>query len=335
VNGGDGGGEGGGGPRRYPCAEGGARLDAWLAGQAGGLVTRSYLARLIGQGAVLVNGKPESKHYRMAAGDVAELSLPPPAPSGALGEDIPLSVIYEDDDIVVVDKPQGMVVHPAAGNPSGTLVNALLARCAGRLSDINGVVRPGIVHRLDKDTSGLVVAAKNNRAHLRLAEDFKGHRVRKRYLAVVSGDVGEGGGRVDAPIGRHPKDRKRMAALADGRGREAVTLYRPLRRLPGPETLLEVEILTGRTHQIRVHLAHVGHPVVGDPVYGPRAARPSPRAAPGALGPLGAPDAPDAARPLQLLHAWRLAFDHPATGEPMEFESPVPERFLRRIGPWP
>jgi 23S rRNA pseudouridine1911/1915/1917 synthase len=280
---------------RLACESGGERIDAWLSEHVAG-VSRSYAQKLLAGGAVSVNGAPAPKSYRTKRGDSISLSIPPPESPVAKGQDIPIAVVYEDAHIIVVDKPQGMVVHPAAGNADGTLVNALLFHCAGRLSDISGVVRPGIVHRLDKDTSGLIVAAKTNAAHQKLAADFKERRVRKLYNAIAVGHLEHGSGRIELPIGRHRTDRKKMAVLESG-GRPAVTLFRVVRLLDGLCTWLEAEILTGRTHQIRVHLSHIGHPVLGDALYGgaPRQRQPASGAgwrASGAAAPMGAAAVP-------------------------------------------
>ncbi|MDR3120756.1 MAG: RluA family pseudouridine synthase [Clostridiales bacterium] len=345
---------------RLICEEGGARLDVWLAANAEGL-SRSFIQKLLAEGRVVVNGAPAAKNHRLKPGDEVLLFRPEPKPLDLLRQDIKLNIVFEDAHIIVVDKPRGMVVHPANGNPDGTLVNALLYHCADSLSDINGVVRPGIVHRLDKDTSGLIVAAKTNAAHQGLAADFKGRRVRKLYNAIARGHVAPDSGRIELPIGRHPTDRKRMAVL-EGGGRAAVTLFRVVRRLPGPYTWLELEILTGRTHQIRVHLAHIGHPVAGDPVYGAarRAGRRPARASAVSLGADAADTrlacaaqadahpacaAQDAAAPSeretsiadairfgQLLHATVLELNHPVTGERLTFKSPLPPYFHCSVG---
>jgi 23S rRNA pseudouridine1911/1915/1917 synthase len=312
---------------RLACDDdGGERIDAWLSARVGGL-SRSHAQKLLSEGAVFVNGAPARKSYRTRRGDDIALDVPPPRRLDAKAQDIPLCVVYEDAFVIVVDKPQGMVVHPAAGNADSTLVNALLWHCGGQLSDINGVVRPGIVHRLDKDTSGLIVAAKTNEAHQRLAADFRERRVRKLYNAIVVGHVEHASGRIDLPIGRHRTERKKMAVLEAG-GRRAVTLFRTVRRLDGPLTWLEAEILTGRTHQIRAHFSHIGHPVLGDALYG---------GAPGRREPAAAEARPEALQRRrepggQYLHASRLGFAHPITGEAMAFESPLPERFARIIG---
>ena len=241
-----------------------------------------------------------------------EATEPPPEVLDVKPQNIPLDIVYEDQDLLVVNKPKGMVVHPAAGNPDGTLVNALLFHCGDSLSGINGVIRPGIVHRIDKDTSGLLIVAKNDRAHQSLAEQIAVHSFTRIYNAVVYGIVKEEEGTVSAPIGRHPTDRKRMAVLSSG-GREAVTHYRVLERFPG-FTLVECRMETGRTHQIRVHMAHIGHPVAGDPVYGPKKCITELQG--------------------QCLHARVIGFIHPATGEYLEFDSGLPpyfERFLEKL----
>lgn len=286
------------------AADVGQRIDAWLAVKLEGL-TRSHLQRLIRDGQVLVDGEPVKSNRRLREGETVIVDVPPPRPLEVEPENIPLSIVYEDFDLLVVNKPQGMVTHPAQGNYSGTLVNALLYHVHD-LSGINGVLRPGIVHRLDKDTSGLLVVAKNDQAHLRLAADLKERRVRREYQALVHGNLLADQGTVDAPIARHPIQRKQMAVVPGGRS--AVTHYQVLERL-GNYTLLQLQLETGRTHQIRVHLAHIGHPVVGDPAYGPRRAH------------------FDLAG--QLLHAFRLSFNHPQSGEPLSFTAPLPEHFQR------
>jgi 23S rRNA pseudouridine1911/1915/1917 synthase len=248
--------------------------------------------------------------------------MPEPEITGIPGQDIALDIVFEDESIIVLNKPAGLVVHPACGNRDGTLVNALLFHRAGSLSDINGVIRPGIVHRLDKDTSGLLVAAKTNAAHQKLAADFKSRGVRKISNAIVCGHVGPDNGRVELPIGRHGGDRKKMAVLDEG-GRDATTLFHVKKRLPGPATWLEVEILTGSTHQIRVHLAHIGHPVVGDPVYGGKSNTPARRQDESQL--------PAPVQNGQLFHSTVLEFSHPATGERLRFVSSLPDCFTRYI----
>jgi 23S rRNA pseudouridine1911/1915/1917 synthase len=293
--------------------ERGVRLDLLLVSREPGL-TRTRIARLIDEGNVLVGGCPCRAGQKMKVGAEVTLDIPEVKPYlAALPEEIALHVVYEDGALIVIDKPAGMVVHPAAGHYGGTLVNALLFHCRD-LSGIGGVLRPGIVHRLDKDTSGLLVAAKSDEAHVKLAGQFKRHEVKKRYQAVVYGLPRLDEGRIEADVGRHPSDRKKMSTRSR-RGRSAVTLWRVVERYEDA-TLLDVDIETGRTHQIRVHLSDLGYPVVGDPVYG-KAGRGN--------------DVKDAiARkimknfPRQALHARRLAFSHPLTGEPMEFLSPLP-----------
>lgn len=295
----------------------GQRIDRFLAGEDTGL-SRSALQNLIAEGHVLANGRPAAKNRKLKAGDTILVEIPDAAPIAAVPQDIPLDIVYEDADLLVVNKPKGMVVHPAPGNPDGTLVNALLYHCGESLSGINGVIRPGIVHRIDKDTSGLLMVAKNDRAHQSLAAQIAAHSFTRVYSAVVYGNLKTDEGTVSAPIARHPNDRKKMAVVPGGR--EAVTHYRVLERLPG-FTLAECRLETGRTHQIRVHMAHIGHPVAGDPVYGPRQCI--------------------AALHGQCLHARKLGFVHPATGEYMEFDSGLPPYFtdflekLRRKGGGP
>ena len=287
------------------------RLDKALA-EASGL-SRERIKALMAEGAITV-GKTVATNpsARMQAGAHFVITLPPPQPLAAEPQDIPLTVVYEDGDLIVVDKPAGMVVHPAAGNPDGTLVNALLHHCTGQLSGIGGVARPGIVHRIDKDTSGLLVVAKSDKAHEGLAAQFADHSIERRYLAVCSGHPSPAEGTINARLGRSDSDRKKMTVLPDGtsRGKHAVTHYRTLQRLDGC-ALLECRLETGRTHQVRVHCASIGHPLVGDPVYGrtPKSLRPL-------LQQLGF------AR--QALHAASLGFHHPVTGEWHQFSSPLP-----------
>jgi 23S rRNA pseudouridine1911/1915/1917 synthase len=292
----------------------GQRLDALLARCSG--LSRARVQRLIQDGHVLLGGHPQKSHHRVSPGETIQLRVPPPTPLDLIPEAIPLDILYEDDDLLVLNKPPGMVVHPGAGRTSGTLVHALLAHCQ-TLPGIGGVERPGIVHRLDRDTSGGLVIAKTEAAHQSLSRQFKARQVRKTYLALVHGEMRQETGRIEAPIGRRENDRKRMGVRASG-GREARTAYRVLRRLPGM-TLVELGLETGRTHQIRVHLAHIAHPVVGDRVYGGRRERRH-----------AGSDAPAAER--QLLHAWRLGFHHPRTGAWMEFTAPVPEDILSLAG---
>lgn len=287
------------------------RLDKALT-EASGL-SRERIKALMAEGAITV-GKTVATNpsAKMQAGAHFVITLPPPQPLAAEPQDIPLTVVYEDADLIVVDKPAGMVVHPAAGNPDGTLVNALLHHCTGQLSGIGGVARPGIVHRIDKDTSGLLVVAKSDKAHEGLAAQFADHSIERRYLAVCGGHPSPAEGTINARLGRSDSDRKKMAVLPDGtsRGKHAVTHYRTLQRLDGC-ALLECRLETGRTHQVRVHCASIGHPLVGDPVYGrtPKSLRPL-------LQQLGF------AR--QALHAASLGFHHPVTGEWHQFSSPLP-----------
>lgn len=289
----------------------GERLDTFLS-RAAPELTRSAAQKLISAGAVLINGAPASKSAKLKKGDAVTADVPDPEPADILPEDIALDVVYEDGDLIVVNKPKGMVVHPAAGNLSGTLVNALLYHCGSSLSGINGEIRPGIVHRIDKDTSGLLVAAKNDRTHLGLAEQLKVHSMKREYRAVVLGNFREDSGVINAPLGRSPRDRKKQAVNGLN-AREAVTHYTVLSRYNG-FCLCSFVLETGRTHQIRVHCAHVGHPVAGDTVYG------GPKNDFGLSG--------------QCLHAKVLGFIHPGTGEYMEFDSPLPgyfTDFIRKI----
>ena len=288
--------------------ETGMRLDAYIAAVSD--LSRSAAARLIEAGSVTVNG-------RLAEGDVVELTLPEPEECEAQPEDIPLDVVYEDGDIIVINKPQGMVVHPAPGNYSGTLVNALLFRCRDSLSGIGGVMRPGIVHRIDKDTSGLLVVAKNDFAHTALSEELKYHGIEREYHALVKGGFGEDTGTIDLPIGRHPIDRKKMAVLKNSESaREAVTHYEVLARY-GNVSYLKLMLETGRTHQIRVHMSYTGHPLLGDEVYGQSKIPFEKRHASLLSG--------------QALHAKRLSLTHPRTGERMTFECELPENFKELI----
>ena len=294
-------------------ADKGTRLDQFVALSAD--LTRSAAARLIEEGAVTVNGKTMAKNYKISKGDAVEITLPEPEPCEALPENIPLDIIYEDADIIVINKPIGMVVHPAVGNPSGTLVNALLYHCGASLSGVGGVIRPGIVHRIDKDTSGLLVVAKNDEAHLALSAQLKEHHVSRIYTAIATGNFREEEGTVDAPIGRHPVDRKKMAVIrnSDLRSRDAVTHWSVLARGEADGnsfTLLRCQLETGRTHQIRVHMASVGHPLLGDAVYGGANTRFESRHRASIVG--------------QCLHAGELHLTHPRTGEEMQFSAPMP-----------
>ena len=291
--------------------EAGERVDAFIARSVPEL-TRSAVQKLLEKGSVTRDGKPVKKNEKTAVGVALELALPEPEPVDVVPQDIPLDVVYEDEDLIVVNKPVGMVVHPAPGHPDGTLVNALLYHCGKSLSGINGELRPGIVHRIDRDTSGLIVAAKNDRAHLALAAQLQDHSLARVYEAVAVGNFREDEGTVDAPIGRHPVDRKRMAIDHKG-GRRAVTHWKVLGRYPG-YTHIRCQLETGRTHQIRVHMAALGHPLLGDVVYG------SKKPWPGLAG--------------QCLHARKIKFVHPSTGKTVELECPLPEWFqkvLRQI----
>ena len=283
----------------------GQRLDVFAAELA--QVTRSRAGALMKEGRVQVDGEAQTKAgFRLKPGMAVRVEVPEPTPAKAQAEDIELEIVYQDADLAVVYKPSGMVVHPAAGNESGTLVNALLGRL-DNLSGIGGELRPGIVHRIDKDTSGLLLVAKNDTAHLSLSEQISAHAVHRVYQAIVIGGFREDAGEVEGPIGRHPVDRKKMAIVPGGR--PARTFWRVLEPLRGA-TLIECRLTTGRTHQIRVHMASIGHPVLGDPVYGPRR---SPYPVTGG----------------QLLHACRVGFVHPRTGEEMIFEAPPEPRFLK------
>ena len=286
----------------------GERADAALARLAPDL-TRSAAQRLLDEGRVLREGRPLRKNDKLQAGDVLALDLPEPQPVALEPEDIPLDIVYEDKDLLVINKPKGLVVHPAAGHWSGTLVNALLYHCRDSLSGINGELRPGIVHRIDKDTSGLLIVAKNDFAHQALAAQLQDHTLARTYVCLVVGGVREDSGVIDAPIGRHPTDRKKMA-VTEKNSRHAVTHWRVLERFPG-YTLLECRLETGRTHQIRVHMAYRNHPIVGDTVYG----RPKPE-----LG-----------QDSQCLHARALTFRHPRTGETMTLTCPLPDYFTRLL----
>lgn len=287
----------------------GQRIDRFLAQRCG--LSRAAVQRFLEAGNVLINGKVPAKSRLLAAEDWLSLCLPPPKDSLLLPEDIPLCVVYEDGDLLVVDKPKGMVVHPAPGHEGGTLVNALLHHCAGGLSGIGGELRPGIVHRIDKDTSGLLVAAKNDAAHTGLSQQFAAHSISREYQAVVHGHMPKSAGEVDAPIGRSEKDRKKMAVTQKG-ARQATTLYEVLAEYPG-FSHLRLRLKTGRTHQIRVHMASLGHPVAGDALYGPKK--------PAGGGRLQG----------QCLHAGLLGFIHPGTGAYLQFESPLPEYFAKFI----
>ena len=285
----------------------GSRIDKWLTEQTEVDLTRTAVAKLIAENAVKVNGLTVAKSKILSAGDEVVIEIPDPVELEIVPQDIPIEVVYEDSDLAVVNKPQGMVVHPAPGNPDGTLVNALLYRFKGELSGINGVIRPGIVHRIDKNTSGLLVVAKSDFAHLRLAELIKAHDFTREYEAICVGHFKEPSGTVDAPIGRGRNDRKRMC-VTEHCSKEAVTHYETLEELRG-HSYMRFRLETGRTHQIRVHCAYMGHPILGDGVYG--------KPYKGCKG--------------QTLHAKKLGFRHPRTGEYLEFDSPLPEYFKKLL----
>jgi len=295
--------------------EAGERLDRFLVARDLPLASRSQIKRLIERGLCRVNEAAARPAKKLRAGDRVALEVPPPAPGEALPESIPLTVLYEDDALIVVDKPAGMVVHPAAGHSSGTLVNALLGHCRS-LSGVGGTLRPGIVHRLDKLTSGVMVASKTDAAHLHLSEQFARHTVERRYLALVSGRLTGAEGTFETLHGRHPTDRKRFTSRARS-GRRAVTHWRVVRELRGA-TLVEARLETGRTHQVRVHFADAGHGVLGDPMYGRPPADPAARAAAQRIG-------------RQALHAQVLGFDHPGTGQRLRYASPMPPDMQRLV----
>lgn len=297
----------------FTAAQDGLRVDVFLAGCLPEL-TRSAVQRLLAEGSVTCGGAPVRKNARTEAGAVYAVTLPEVRPVETAAQDIPLDIVYEDGDVLVINKPKGLVVHPAAGHEDGTLVNALLAHCGESLSGVGGERRPGIVHRIDKDTSGLLVAAKNDFAHLALSAQLADHTMARTYEAVVCGNLREDAGTVDAPIGRHPTDRKRMA-VTQKNARRAVTHWSVIARYNG-YTHIRCELETGRTHQIRVHMAHIGHPLLGDLVYGHK------RPEKGLSG--------------QCLHARALRFIHPRTGKLVTFTCPLPDYFqdvLARLGP--
>jgi len=288
--------------------EAGQRLDAFLAACVDDL-TRSAAQRLLEEGFVTVNGRPAAKNLRLAGGEDIALTRPPAEETEVLPQNIPLDVVYEDGDVIVVNKPSGMVVHPAPGHPDGTLVNALLYHCGDSLSGIGGEKRPGIVHRIDRDTSGLIIAAKNDAAHQALAAQLADHTLARTYECIVVGNLREDSGTVDAPIGRHPTDRKKMA-VTQKNSRRAVTHWEVVARYPG-FTHVRCHLETGRTHQIRVHMAYLGHPILGDTVYG------SKKAVPGLTG--------------QCLHAAALRFVHPRTRQLVEVQCDLPPEFEREL----
>ena len=287
----------------------GERLDSFLAEALE--ISRSAAARLIEEGGVTMSGKSLVKNYRMAGDEELTVEIPEPEDTAVTAQDIPLDVVYEDEDVIVVNKPVGMVVHPAPGHSDGTLVNALLHHCGDSLSGVGGEKRPGIVHRIDRDTSGLIIAAKNDAAHLGLSAQLADHTLARTYECLVAGNLRQDSGTVDEPIGRHPTDRKKMAVTA--KGRRAVTHWEVIARYPGA-THVRCRLETGRTHQIRVHMAHIGHPILGDTVYGAK------KPVPGLTG--------------QCLHAVGLRFLHPRTGEAVELHCDLPEEFkayLRKL----
>ncbi len=279
------------------------RLDAYIASKKEN-ISRTNIQRLIEEGSILVNGQKKKISYKVQIGDSIEINIPEAKETDIKAEDIPLKIVYEDSDIIVVNKPKGMVVHPANGNPDGTLVNAIMNICKGSLSGIGGEIRPGIVHRLDKDTSGLLIVAKNDLAHINMSTQIKNREVKKIYIALVKGNINENEATINMPIGRSTKDRKKMAVRKEGK--EAVTHFKVLKRY-GDYTLLKIKIDTGRTHQIRVHMAEIGHPVVGDMVYSKGKNE---------FGVEG-----------QMLHATSLDFKHPITGKEMHLEADLPEYF--------
>lgn len=281
------------------------RIDRFL-GSRLEQVSRSYLQKLVKEGAVLVNGKPVKSSYKVENGDLIRLEIPDAVEPEIEAEEMDLDILYEDSDIILINKPKGMVVHPAAGHYSGTLVNGLMAHCKDELSGINGVMRPGIVHRIDMDTTGVLIVCKNDKAHNAIAEQLKVHSITRKYYAIVHGVLKEDTGTVNAPIGRHPVDRKKMS-INEKNGKEAVTHYRVLRRFRR-FTFVECQLETGRTHQIRVHMASIGHPLLGDQVYGPA-------------------KVPFSDLQGQTLHAGVLGIIHPSTGEYMEFTAPLPDYF--------
>ena len=288
-----------------PAEDTGKRLDAWLAAQPSLSLTRSAVQQLLEQGQITRNGKPAKKNDKLQSGDAVRVEVPEPQTLDVLPQDIPLEIVYEDPELLVVNKPKGMVVHPAPGHPDGTLVNALLWHCAGRLSGINGVIRPGIVHRIDRDTSGLLIVAKTDRAHLGLAEQIAVHSFTREYEAVCCGRFKEESGTVHAPIGRDPRDRQKMCVISTN-SKDAVTHYTVLTQYER-YAHIRCRLETGRTHQIRVHMKYIGHPVYGDAVYG--------KPEKGAEG--------------QCLHAKKIGFVHPVTGEYLEFDSPLPDYFTK------
>lgn len=298
----------------YTSESGGERLDSFVSARAE--ISRSAAQRLIDNGCARVSGAPVlKKNYKLRAGETVEVEFPENEEYSAEPENIPLDIKYEDDDIIIVNKPVGMVVHPAPGHSRGTLVNALMYHCGSTLSGIGGVNRPGIVHRIDRDTTGLICAAKNDFAHLSLAAQLQDHSMHREYRLICVGNLREDSGKIDAPIGRHPTDRKKMAVIKspDMRARYAVTNWRVLERFSLPFTYAEAVLETGRTHQIRVHMSYIGHPLMGDEIYGG--------------GRTAFEKHNSALIDGQMLHAHALILRHPRTGEQMRFETPLPESF--------
>jgi len=298
----------------FVCENGGERLDVFLASNLCGL-TRSAAQRLLDAGRVTINGKPVKKNHITSTGEQYTVIQDEPIDSVVLKQDIPLDIVFEDDDVIVVNKPKGMVVHPAPGHPDGTLVNALLHHCGDSLSGVGGIIRPGIVHRIDKETSGLIIVAKNDHAHVSLATQLSSRTLTREYQAIVCGNIKNDSGRIDASIGRHPIDRKKQAVIPDTSGsqnsstsRPAITHYEVVARYGG-YTHVRCRLETGRTHQIRVHMAHIGHPVLGDIVYGRKKS--------------------DLGMSSQCLHAWKLEFMHPTNNESVELYADLPDYFVK------
>lgn len=284
------------------------RIDSWLTSKLKDY-SRSHLQKIIEQGFVSVNGKKVKSNYKLKLGQQVQITMPEIQEQSIEPEDIPLKIIYEDEHLLVVDKPKGMVVHPATGNYSGTLVNAILNYCGDTLSDINGEIRPGIIHRLDKDTTGVLVVAKTNEAHSNISKKLKEHKVKRVYVALVQGVITEKMGRIEMPIGRHPVDRKKMSVNIKN-GKNAITYFTVIERFDD-STYIELSLETGRTHQIRVHMSHIGHPILGDLVYGCKRKQ--------------------YIKEGQALHAKLLGFEHPITKTYMEFEAPIPEYFVKLL----
>ena len=295
----------------YQVSDGqsGIRIDRYLS-EMNKELSRSYIQKLLKEQKITVNGSAVKANYKVQEGDEISVAVPDIKEPDILPEDIPLDILYEDDDVLIVNKPKGMVVHPSAGHTSGTLVNAIMFHCKDNLSGINGVLRPGIVHRIDKDTTGALLVCKNDNAHRNLAEQLKEHSIRRRYRAIVAGVLKEDEGTIEGPIGRHPIDRKKMAVNYKN-GKDAVTHYKVLERF-GDYTYIQCELETGRTHQIRVHMASIGHPLVGDEVYGPK-------------------KCPFKGLQGQTLHARTLGIIHPTTGKYLEVNAPLPEYFIELL----